>query len=70
MGALGRIDPGIALWAPFVLFAALIVWMYWTIAFKPGGQPIGALERAASWLVRRLTRLFRRGRGKRALAAA
>src|SRR3546814_4603922 len=46
MGAQGRIDPVIALWTPFVVFAALIVWMYWTLAHKPGGQPIGALERA------------------------
>ncbi|MDP8994063.1 MAG: LPS export ABC transporter permease LptF [Pseudomonadota bacterium] len=46
MGALGRIDPVIALWVPFALFAALILWMYWTLAHKPGGQPIGALERA------------------------
>ena len=45
MGALGRIDPLIALWAPFLLFAGLILWMYHTLAFKPGGQPIGALER-------------------------
>jgi lipopolysaccharide export system permease protein len=43
-GAQGRIDPVIALWVPFLLFAALIVWMYRTIAYKPGGQPIGALE--------------------------
>jgi len=48
MGALGRIDPLIALWVPFLLFAALIWWMYRTLAFVPGGQPIGALERAAA----------------------
>ena len=48
MGAQGRIDPVIALWTPFLLFAALIVWMYWTLAHKPGGQPIGALERVAA----------------------
>ena len=44
-GALGRINPLFALWIPFLLFAALIVWMFYTIAFVPGGQPIGALER-------------------------
>src|SRR3546814_18225638 len=38
MGAQGRIDPVIALWTPFVVFAALIVWIYWTLAHKPGGQ--------------------------------
>jgi lipopolysaccharide export system permease protein len=44
MGALGRIDPFFALWIPFLLFAGLIWWMYYTLAHKPGGQPIGALE--------------------------
>jgi lipopolysaccharide export system permease protein len=44
MGALGRIDPFFALWVPFLIFAALIWWMYTTLAHKPGGQPIGALE--------------------------
>jgi lipopolysaccharide export system permease protein len=50
MGAQGRIDPVIALWTPFALFALLIFWMYWTLAHKPGGQPIGALERGFSKL--------------------
>lgn len=45
MGALGRIDPFYALWLPFLGFAALIFWMFHTIAYVPGGQPIGALER-------------------------
>lgn len=45
MGALGRFDPLIALWTPFLLFAGLILWMFWTLAYRPGGQPIGALER-------------------------
>ena len=44
MGALGRVDPFFALWVPFLMFAALIWWMYSTLAHKPGGQPIGALE--------------------------
>ncbi|CAA9499708.1 MAG: Lipopolysaccharide export system permease protein LptF [uncultured Sphingomonas sp.] len=46
-GTRGKILPEIALWVPFLLFAALIVWMYRTLATKPGGQPIGSLERAA-----------------------
>jgi lipopolysaccharide export system permease protein len=29
-----------------VLFAAMILWMFYVIAYVPGGQPIGALERA------------------------
>lgn len=44
MGALGRVEPFFALWIPFALFAGLIWWMYTTLAHKPGGQPIGALE--------------------------
>ena len=46
MGALGRIDPLIALWVPFLVFAAIIGWLYYQLAFVPGGQPIGGLERA------------------------
>jgi lipopolysaccharide export system permease protein len=46
-GTRGKIFPEVALWVPFLLFAALIVWMYRTLATKPGGQPIGSLERAA-----------------------
>ncbi len=42
---LGRVDPWLALWGPFALFAALIVWMYWRVAYVPGGQAIGALEK-------------------------
>jgi lipopolysaccharide export system permease protein len=47
LGSLGKIDPLIALWVPFTIFAGLIWWMYHTLAHKPGGQPIGALERSA-----------------------
>jgi lipopolysaccharide export system permease protein len=57
-GAQGRIDPILALWVPFVLLAALIGWMYYVIAQRPGGQPIGALEWAAAKLVRRIRSLF------------
>jgi len=44
-GAHGRIDPIIALWVPLMLFAGMISWMYHVLAHRPGGQPIGALER-------------------------
>ena len=70
MGSLGRLDPLIALWVPFVLFAALIVWMYWTLAHKPGGQPIGALERGFGLVTSRLGRIFRRRRPGLAAASA
>jgi len=45
--ALGLVSPYVSIWIPFTLVASLMVWMYWTLAHKPGGQPIGALERAA-----------------------
>lgn len=67
MGALGRFDPLIALWVPFLLFAALILWMYRTLA-KPGGQPIGAIERAFARIGKRFGGLVRR-RGRAAAAS-
>ena len=62
IASLGQVDPVIALWLPFILFAALIIWMYHVIAHRPGGQPISALERVfdkfSTWFMRR----FRFGR--------
>ncbi len=71
VAALGRVDPALALWGPFLTFAALIVWMYWRIAYVPGGQPIGALERFAADLAGLARRALgwvaaRRGGGSRA----
>ncbi|WP_375392472.1 LPS export ABC transporter permease LptF [uncultured Sphingomonas sp.] len=57
-GELGRVDPLIALWVPFCLFAALVLWLFYQIAYVPGGQPIGALERAFGGLGKRLRRLL------------
>jgi len=62
MGALGRIHPVLALWVPFALFSVLIVWMYWVLAHKPGGQPIGALERAAAKAGKMIGKILRVGR--------
>jgi lipopolysaccharide export system permease protein len=45
MGSLGRVDPVLAQWVPFIGFIALSLWMYRTLAYVPGGQPIGALDR-------------------------
>jgi lipopolysaccharide export system permease protein len=63
VGSLGKIDPFLSLWGPFVLVAALIGWMYYQTAYVPGGQPIGAVERwfARGWkvvvtLIKRLNR--------------
>lgn len=57
---LGRVNPYLALWGPFVVFGALIVWMFYRVAFVPGGQAIGALESAYAKLAKLLKRLWRR----------
>ena len=62
VGSSGVVQPVLALWTPFVVFAAMILWMFWTLAFKPGGQPIGALEAAVGGLATALLRPFRRRR--------
>ena len=61
--AQGRLDPILAMWVPLVLLAALIVWMYYVIAHKPGGQPIGALEWFAAKAARRARSLLPRPAG-------
>lgn len=61
-GAAGKHDIVLVQWVPFVLFSALCAWLYYVIAFKPGGQPIGALERLLSGAWTKLGRLFRRPR--------
>lgn len=60
VAALGRMDPVLALWVPFVLFAGLIVWMYYRVAYVPGGQAIGALEMAFAKLSKGIAGLFAR----------
>ena len=57
---LGRIDPFLALWGPFAVLFALIFWMYYHVAFVPGGQAIGWLESAYSKLGRRMKKLLGR----------
>ena len=70
VATLGRIDPTLALWLPFALFAALILWMYWRVAYVPGGQAIGALETWFAKLGKRFRALVRRSSRTPALAAA
>jgi lipopolysaccharide export system permease protein len=65
VGGMGIVDPIIALWVPFLLFAALILWMYHIIAHVPGGQPIGALEIFATKSGKWVKRIFRFGRKSR-----
>ncbi len=45
MGSIGRVDPVLAQWVPFALFAGVSLWMYYILAYRPGGQPIGFLDR-------------------------
>lgn len=60
VAALGRVDPVLALWVPFVVFAALILWMYYRVAYLPGGQAIGALETVFAKLGKQMSKLFSR----------
>lgn len=62
VAALGRVDPLIAMWVPFLLFSGLIAWMYYHLAYVPGGQPIGALEKGVAKLWGFIRRLFGRRR--------
>ena len=60
MGAQGKIEPLVALWGPFVVMMALIFWMYHVVAHRPGGQPIGALERFFDRVGKVVKKLFKR----------
>lgn len=62
VAALGKVNPILALWGPFVVFAALILWMYWRLAYIPGGQPIGALEKFADTGLKKLRAIFAKRR--------
>ncbi len=58
VGGKGDIDPFVAMWTPFALFAALILWMYYVMAHVPGGQPIGALDAIFAKIVNALKAFF------------
>jgi lipopolysaccharide export system permease protein len=64
IAALGRIEPILALWIPFLAFSALVWWMYRTLAHVPGGQPIGALERIAAYVGAKIRAWLRFGRNR------
>jgi len=64
-GAQGRLPPELALWLPFLVFVALIAWMYHVIAQRPGGQPIGALEAAFAKAGKAVRKLLPRRRFER-----
>ncbi|MEO0698833.1 MAG: LptF/LptG family permease, partial [Pseudomonadota bacterium] len=58
VAALGLIDPILALWGPFFVFAVLILWMFYQVAFVPGGQAIGWLENGFAKISKRIGKLF------------
>ncbi|CAM3089289.1 Lipopolysaccharide export system permease protein LptF [Sphingomonas antarctica] len=68
VGGLGYVNPVLALWLPFALFTALILWMFYTLAFVPGGQPIGGLEVVFGKIAGVFKRWFGRWTGKAANA--
>lgn len=69
-GARGDFPVELVMYAPFVLFAGLIIWMYMTLATKPGGQPIGALERGGAKLWSFIKKLLPNPRRRRMSSAA
>ncbi|HWU94162.1 MAG TPA: LPS export ABC transporter permease LptF [Sphingomonas sp.] len=71
-GSGGAVDPIIALWGPFAIFAGLVMWMYYQIAYVPGGQPIGGLEKIFSKITKFVLRYLpgRRRKLRRDEAAA
>ncbi|AXB75710.1 LPS export ABC transporter permease LptF [Novosphingobium sp. P6W] len=62
VASLGKINPILGLWGPFLVFALMILWMYWRIAYVPGGQPLGWLETASDKVLKRVKSLLRRTR--------
>ncbi|WP_067736814.1 LPS export ABC transporter permease LptF [Novosphingobium naphthalenivorans] len=62
VASLGKINPLLGLWGPFVVFAVLILWMYWRVAYVPGGQAIGWLEKLAQATAKSFKSLLRRKR--------
>ena len=61
-GAADRINPILALWVPFFLLTAMVLWMYHVLAHRPGGQPIAALELTATLIVRGVRKVLPRAR--------
>jgi lipopolysaccharide export system permease protein len=60
MGSIGLLNPFLAIWVPFGVFVSLVCWMFYTLAYVPGGQPIGGLDRAFGKAFAGLKHLFQR----------
>ena len=59
-GAAGKHEIYAVQWVPFALFSMLCFWLYYVLAFKPGGQPIGALDKMFGSFAKFVGRTFRR----------
>ncbi|MGB3165462.1 MAG: LptF/LptG family permease [Alteraurantiacibacter sp.] len=64
VAAIGQLDPFLALWGPFAVLALLIGWMYYQVAFVPGGQAIGVLEASYAKIGRAVSKVFGRNKLK------
>ena len=64
VAAIGQLDPFLALWGPFAVLAAMIAWMFYQIAYVPGGQAIGFLEAIYAKIGRLVSKLLGRNRLK------
>lgn len=62
VAAIGQLDPFLALWGPFAVLFALISWMYYQVAYVPGGQAIGFLESFYAKIARRVKKLLGKDR--------
>jgi lipopolysaccharide export system permease protein len=56
MADLGRVSPFVAIWLPFLLFAASGAWLFTWASTRPGSNPLASL---AEWLGRGLGRFGR-----------
>lgn len=54
----GRVNAIVGLWVPLMLLSALVLRMYYVLAHKPGGQPIGALDLIAGKAAKLARRLM------------
>jgi lipopolysaccharide export system permease protein len=64
IATLGKVDPILGLWGPFAFFAGIVFWLYYQLAYVPGGQPIGALEKWFAKLAKIVMKFLPFGRRK------
>ncbi|MEW4449097.1 LptF/LptG family permease [Qipengyuania sp. JC766] len=64
VAALGIASPWLTQWGPFAVFVALLLWMFYQVAYIPGGQPLGFLEKAFSKISKLVLSIFRLRRRK------